>query len=68
MCYLIYKILKISPGIFLCSKVVWGFIIEELSLQMEGNTCMCFDILTNEYGKVTTNLCQGNPSEHIRGL
>lgn len=35
---------------------------------MEGNTCMCFDILTNEYGKVTTNLCQGNPSEHIRGL
>ena len=37
-------------------------------LQMAGNTCICFDILTNEYWKVTTNLCPGNPSEHIRGL
>ena len=37
-------------------------------LQMAGNTCICFDILTNEYWKVTTNLCPSNPSEHIRGL
>ena len=68
VCYLIYKILKISPGIFLCSKVVRGLIIEGLSLQMVGNTCICFSILTNEYWKVTTNLCQGNPSERIREL
>lgn len=44
-----------EPRIFLCSKVVWGLIIEGLSLQMVGNIWInCFDILTNEYWKVTT--------------
>lgn len=54
-----------KPWIFLCSKVVWGLIIEGLSLRMARNTYICFDILKHEYWKVTTNLCPGNLSEHV---